>query len=331
MVLQRPDTFKSRLKEPQAPGSLAARGDRTAAARPPSWLFELLACPVCTATFQIEEGALRCSQDHVFPVRNRIPRFVADELYAASFGFEWNQHQKTQLDCFTGRRESEEKLRSVLGFPIEDLRGKLVLEAGSGAGRFVEVLSRFGVTTIGTDLSTAVDASQRVLGRREGVAFVQADLFHLPFPPGSFDLVYSIGVLHHTPDPRGATLALARLVKPGGMLAVHLYDRPHPLMKLIFNTCRLLTTRMPHRLLHLLCYLAVPKYYLDRTLLFTRALPPTSLHPDWRTRVLDTFDWYSPRYMSFHTYGQLLTWMQEAGLSQIHIHEPPISATATRR
>ena len=57
------------------------------------------------------------------------------------------------------------------------------------------------------------------------IAVVQGDLLRLPFAAASFDQIYSLGVLDHTPDPRQAFLALARLLKPGGRIAIWVYPR----------------------------------------------------------------------------------------------------------
>lgn len=71
------------------------------------------------------------------------------------------------------------------------------------------------------DVSPAVDVAAQRDG--DGVDFVQADLRWPPFTPGSFDLVYSLGVLHHLEDPLGGVRALAELVRPGGELRFYVY------------------------------------------------------------------------------------------------------------
>lgn len=74
-----------------------------------------------------------------FPVVNGIPRFVPQDNYASAFGLQWKNFAKTQLDSFNGTKISQERLERCLGFPIEQLRGKNLLEVGSGAGRFTEL------------------------------------------------------------------------------------------------------------------------------------------------------------------------------------------------
>src|SRR5262249_58933016 len=105
----------------------------------------------------------------------------------------------------------------------------------------------------GVGLSRAVDRAAELCADLREVAIVQADLLDLPVGERAFDLVYSIGVLHHTPDPRIAFGQIARRVKPGGRLAVWLYRRNTAPQEWINTGIRGLTTRLPVRALEPLC------------------------------------------------------------------------------
>ncbi|MCA9187061.1 MAG: class I SAM-dependent methyltransferase [Planctomycetales bacterium] len=121
--------------------------------------------------------------------------------------------------------ESTLRFSSEINWSEDDIKGKCVIELGSGAGRFVDVVSRMGARLIvGLDASDAVDATQANLGHRENVLIVQADMFHPPFRPGTFDLSYSIGVMHHTPSPSDAFKKMVELTKYGGRVGVSLYE-----------------------------------------------------------------------------------------------------------
>jgi hypothetical protein len=90
---------------------------------------------------------------------------------------------------------------------------------------------------------------------------------------------------------------------------------------------------MPPRLLHALCHVAVPWYYACRLplvgpLLFT--LLPISVHPVAAWRVLDTFDWYAPRFQSLHTYPEVHGWFRAAGLQDIVLLDEPIAVAGSR-
>jgi SAM-dependent methyltransferase len=265
---------------------------------------------------------------------------VETEKYAGSFGFQWNLYARTQLDDESSS-ESEFDFRKRTGLEPRDLRGKLVLDVGCGMGRFAEVASRWGARVVGVDLSTAAETAARNLADRPGVSIFRADVFSLPFAEESFDLIYSLGVLHHTPNCEQAFSRLPRLLKPGGTIAVWLYSGYNRWYRMS-DLYRRVTPRLPSRALHALCYAAVPLYYLHKGL---RRVPvvgvkasrllycglPISLHSSAAMRVLDTFDWYSPDYQSKHTYEEVFRWFESAGLQDLRVMHEPISVRGRRR
>ena len=160
-----------------------------------------------------------------YPIIGGIPRFVDSDQYVGSFSFEWNTHDRTQLDMYRDDKPSEKEFVAKTAFTPEFLKGKLVLDAGVGAGRYADVASRWGADVVGVDLSLAVEAAHRNLKDRPNVWIAQADIGALPFKPGSFDVIFSIGVLHHTPDTRQYFRKLVPLLKPGGTIAIWVYPR----------------------------------------------------------------------------------------------------------
>jgi len=265
------------------------------------------------------------------PVVRGIPRFVGSDAYSSSFSFEWNRHRLTQLDT-AYNNESERTFRQKTGLGPEDVKGKLVLDVGCGMGRFLDVVSRWGGRVMGVDLSLAVEAAYANLAGRANVRILQADLFHLPFRPGTFDIVYSIGVLHHTPDCEKAFRQLPKFLKPGGRVAIWVYGPMGPWVRFA-GFYRRFTVRMPPRLLHALCHVAIPLYYLYRIPGVGRLfwdLFPASVHPNAAWRVLDTFDWYSPRYQSKHTYPEVYRWFQTEGLVEIELLDFPVAISGLK-
>ena len=136
-----------------------------------------------------------------------VPRFVPRENYASGFGLEWTKHARTQYDSYSGIPASEQRFFGETGWP-RDMTGELILEVGSGSGRFTEQAARTGATVVSLDYSYAVDANNASNGARNNVLIVQADVFAMPFRPRSFDRVFCFGMLQHTPSPSSAFAAL---------------------------------------------------------------------------------------------------------------------------
>ena len=276
-------------------------------------------CPACKRVYPNEQG---------------IARFVEAQHYAASFGFQWHRYQKTQLD-HDEVRESEENFLMKTALRPEDLKGKLVLDVGCGMGRFAEVATRWGARVVGVDLSAAAEVAAKNLADRDFVAF-QADVFAMPFAPESFDVIYSIGVLHHTPDCEAAVKALDKYLKPGGLLVVWLYSGYNKWYR-FSDFRRRYTHRMKPETLHGILKVAVPFFYnlqqgLKRVPLVGRPAAgivhhvfPVNRQKDPEARMLDTFDWYSPKYQSKHTYEQVFKWYAAMGMEDMRVGECSIA------
>jgi len=297
-------------------------------------LTELLACPKCQrsllltvkakAAGEIKSGSLKCPRCRKkYPIVNFIPRFVKSDQYVNNFSFEWQIHRTTQLDSYNHNHLSRDTFFEKTGFSNRDLKGKLVLDVGCGMGRFMEIAADNGAAVVGIDLSLAVEAARDNLKQRKNCHFIQADIFHLPFKSKTFDAIFSIGVLHHTPDTKKAFMMLPSLLKSGGKLAIWVYGqnqfRPYTYFG---HWWRIITTRLPKQLLYSLSYTAVPLYYLYKipfvgTLI--NIILPFSTDPNWRWRILDTFDWYSPKYQWQHTYPEVVDWFETAKLKVLKI------------
>lgn len=254
-----------------------------------------------------------------FPIVRGIPRFVDSDLYVGSFSFEWMTHDRTQLDIYRDDKPSEREFIAKTGFGEDFLRGKLILDAGVGAGRYADVVSRWGADVVAVDLSYAVEAAQRNLGERDNIWIAQADIASLPFRPGSFDVIFSIGVLHHTPDTRAYFLKLVRLLKPGGTIAIWVYPRHGDYI--IRHHWVGYVNKIPPRMFYAWCRWFVPwaQARLSSPLIgATRRLFPFPTHGlGIEYDILDTFDGYSPTYHAIHSPDEVEQWFSDAGLTDI--------------
>ena len=175
---------------------------------------------------EIVEGGLACAGcARAFPVSRGVPRFAdagaveaGKAATAENFGWQW-QH-------FT--HEDEGYAAQFLGWiaPVapEFFRGKLVLEGGCGKGRHTRLAAGWGAReVVGVDLSAAVETAYAATRDLPNAHVVQADIYNLPFRRAAFDYAFSVGVLHHLPDPRAGFVALSRHVRPGGHLSAWVY------------------------------------------------------------------------------------------------------------
>ncbi len=106
-------------------------------------------------------------------------------------------------------------------------RGKRVLEIGVGTGTDFLQWARAGTRCVGVDMTD--EGVELTKARLACYGFapevIRADAECLPFSDTSFDLVYSWGVLHHTPDPGAAVREIRRILKPGGTFIGMMYHR----------------------------------------------------------------------------------------------------------
>ncbi|MSP59295.1 MAG: SAM-dependent methyltransferase [Myxococcales bacterium] len=296
--------------------------------------FALYRCPTCAQALAFSGsgdeggGLLACAAGHAFPVAEGLPRFVADEGYAGSFGLQWNEYSRTQVDSATGSSITSDRLFRGTGWPTR-MEGETILEAGCGSGRFTEVLLATGARVVSFDYSRAADVTWRSFCDA-GAEVCQASIYEMPYARGSFDRVFCYGVIQHCPDVALAFRSLVEMVRPGGHLAVDVYDR----RRLAFTAryrVRWLTRRMDRARLLRWCRAVVPAYM--------RLFPP--LHPwhqllfplkDYRgvyagltaaqeveLSVLDTFDALSPAFDQPQYVRTMQRWCREAGLVDVEV------------
>jgi SAM-dependent methyltransferase len=185
---------------------------------------------------------------------------------------------------------------------------------------------------VAVDLGPSIDIARRNLPSE--VLTVQADAEQLPFAPDTFDFLLSIGVLHHLPNTQQALASLVPFVAPRGHLHVYLYWVPelrwHRSLLRAVGALRRLTVKLPHRLLHGLCYpisaalwLCVVAPYRSfrsrpRTAWLADLLPLKG-YADYPFTVLvnDQFDRFSAPIERRFTRTQVQLMLERAGLQHV--------------
>lgn len=260
------------------------------------------------------------------PAQRPDAEVTVKQLTADSFAYEWEQ--------FGSLREEWAKNFADYMRPhtVQSLSGKEVLDVGTGSGRHSFHAARAGASVVAVDLGASIDIARRNL--QPQVLTVQADAEALPFAAESFDLVMSIGVLHHLPDPDRALRSIVQYARPGGHVHVYLYwvpqQRWHRSVLDIVTAMRRVTVQVPHQVLHVLCY------PLAATLLVAFVAPyralrrrprgrrlaagmPLKTYADYPFSVLvnDQFDRFSAPLEWRYTADQVRAALVTAGLTEV--------------
>ncbi len=201
--------------------------------------LDILRCPKCQGSLELEGEALHCGKCvHHFAVEDGIPMLfwpneweegrsdVTDEVKAF-----YEETPFPSYDDFDSMESLRRKAREGVFARMLDEQvppGARIIECGCGTGQLSNFLSSSNRRVYGTDICVNSLRMGKRFAESQGadsVRFVQQNLFRPVFEPGSFHLVISNGVLHHTSDPKRAFDSIARLVAPGGFILVGLYHR----------------------------------------------------------------------------------------------------------
>ena len=251
---------------------------------------------------------------------------------AEAFGWQW-QH----FDEMHGEFEAQ-FLDWIHPLKPEFFRGKRVLDAGCGTGRHAFFAATYGAAeVVALDLSNAVETAERNLAGLDNVHVVQGDLLHPPLRTasegGGFDLVYSIGVMHHLPDPSAGLRALVPLVRDGGTIAVWVYGfEGNGVVRHVVEPLRRLSTKIPAPLLRGLAWpLALPFHAAARGIY--APLQRTRVHrslplSDYMTSVAEfsfrqnygiVFDQLAAPSTAYIREDELTDWLTGLGLTDVHV------------
>jgi SAM-dependent methyltransferase/uncharacterized protein YbaR (Trm112 family) len=243
-------------------------------------LVDLLACPACHSDLDLNTdaadgsevitGQLTCRGCAAsFPIHGGIPRFTATHstghaATARAFGFQWKRY--STLD----ERYRAQFLDWIRPVEPRFFEGKTVLEGGCGKGRHTALAAEFGARdVVAIDLGEAAEVAYANAGQHPAVHIVQADLNHPPVKR-VFDYAFSVGVLHHLPDPERGFRALVSRLRPGGHISAWVYGREGNgwIVNLVSPIRENVTARMPHQLLRPLANVATVPLYLAARLLY---------------------------------------------------------------
>lgn len=201
---------------------------------------------------------------YVFPIRDEN----IDKKTVESFGEEW-----TKFDFFTDEEIKTAGDQYFDIIPDEYIKDKYVMDVGCGTGRWTKYVAAKAKFVESVDPSAAVYTAAKFMNETENVRISMASVDNIPFADDSFDLVFSLGVLHHIPDTRQAMKDCVKKVKQGGYFMVYLYyslDNRGFLFKLLFwlsNIFRVIISALPSGLKKFICDVIAVCVYMPFVLL----------------------------------------------------------------
>jgi SAM-dependent methyltransferase len=239
------------------------------------------------------------------------------------FGRQWTAYTENE-----GYYGSLELLKDIIEplLPVERLRGATAAEIGSGTGRIVIMMMEAGAAKVyALEPSDAVEALRKNTagyGERVEILEVRGD----QLPALDLDLEFSIGVIHHIPDPDPVMKAAFTSLKPGGQMLVWLYGREgNELYLSIFGPLRAITRRLPHALLvpiaHVLNFFAGIYVSLARIMpVPMRGYVLNVFGPfDRYARFVVVYDQLNPYYAKYYRREEAINLMKRAGFSNVQI------------
>lgn len=299
----------------------------------------ILLNPFTQTVLQKEPQGLREGQAVAFPYRNGAYRIVPEDNYTQNFGYQWNKFAATQIDREQKNSQlSYSRFFSVTGWDKENLEGKNILEVGSGAGRFTQiVLDHTKASLYSVDYSNAVEANFKNNGHhKERLNLFQASVYEMPFAKAQFDKVFCFGVIQHTPDVKKTVQSLIAMAKPGAEVIVDFYCVNGWWTKLqakyMFRpiTKKWSNEKLLNKIEKNVDWMMAATRFFNKTGIgrfVNRFIPicdisgtmPQNLSKselrEWC--ILDTFDMFSPEYDQPQKVATVKKWFEENGMDQV--------------
>lgn len=291
------------------------------------FLQNLLKCPHCGSSFSLQTDGILCAQGHSFPHTENVIDFSSvddiDSLQKRSknsFGIEWSQY-------YSGLGWTSEELAAETEMFLTYTRAmpnffsnRIVVDAGCGNGRYINIINKIVSPSpkliIGIDLSDSILVAAKNCSKFNNVIFIRMNLNLLSkILKEPVDYVYSIGVLHHTPNARESFKNLARCVKPEGYMSVYLYGKGNPLLYKVNSFLRnQFFQKWPHKFVYYLAVLIAIPCQVFRIRFFGPWIADLVNRFVFISHdVHNMFDAYTAGYTSFHDRREVEDWYQAHG------------------
>jgi SAM-dependent methyltransferase/uncharacterized protein YbaR (Trm112 family) len=298
----------------------------------------------------ISEGILFAENDWVYPIIDGIPRLLIESFldYAdflkmhlpdystrkenllktypgliqqaikknsrtkKSFELEWGlfSYEEDKTWELKGEQLLERFLKET-DETRESLKGKTILDAGTGNGLLNQYIARCGATVVGMDLSTSVERAN-ANNKEENAFFIQGDVQYPPLRVGNFDIVHSSGVLICTNDSELTFSRIEPFVKKRGKLSVWLYHPRSDFVHNTFNFIRRFTSKLPTKFqYYLYLFTLFPASYVIKKIKGNKQNP--------REMMIAIMDWFSPEFRWEHTPEEAESWFRKRNFNNVKV------------
>lgn len=284
-------------------------------------------CTECYSN-EIIEGVLCCAAcEERWPIAGGIPRFVTKSLSGFlkknqdTFSFEWKMFRSGERNWGMDMETRKGLFLRGMDRSPEELRGKLICDAGSGSGALsIDLAESFGMEVVGIDLAFGVEKAYE-RNTNPYVHFLQGSVLDLPFRDKVFDYLYCAGVLVHLPSTHAGFKAIVRVLKEGGRCFVWTYlpdtlkYHPKGVRKLQFYGWirKNVTSRLPIKVQYALYLSFMPLFVLRQS---TGKILGTNKNPrTWREKMQNLFDSFSVVHQNQHEPEEVLGWFADEGFA----------------
>ncbi|MFL2676289.1 MAG: class I SAM-dependent methyltransferase [Alphaproteobacteria bacterium] len=259
--------------------------------------------------------------------------------YCENFHLQWKTFAKTQFDSYTGLNLTYDRFKKNTLWKESEMKGKKILEIGSGAGRFTEIFKKMDIDLTTCDLSKSIFVNKEN-NKSDKINFVRCSIEDLPFKKNYFDYIFCYGVLQHCKDGKSLIKKIVELLKKGGRLSLDWYKKyyfPYSSVttKYLF---RPITTRLsPETLLKIISFY-IPKWIKIDT--FIKNLPYGNIISGFipvccynyfyldlndkeklKWSIMDTFDALGAKYDKPINYRELNLLAKENEMNDFKIHQ----------
>ncbi len=278
---------------------------------------------------EVETGTISCVCGKTYPIVRGVPRFLLDDLAAdlkkaqETFSYEWKMFRFGERNWGQDIEHRKGLFLDAMGSLPEELRGKLILDAGCGSGLLsMEMARSFGMEVVALDLAFGIENAHKK-NTNPYVYYLQGSVLALPFRGQAFDRMYCAGVLVACPDTHAGFKSIVPMLAKDGRCFIWVY---HPISKqyyptehrklAVYNWIRTrITARLPIRFQYCLYLSTLPLFFVKQSIEVLLGKRPSPL--TWREKMQALFDFFSPLYQHRHEPNEVRSWFAREGFTNI--------------